>query len=138
MAEEGSLPIPRTTSTGFAAALDALIARTRDIGAEPVLLTMTPLANAAVEGVLARTPTYLVYNRIIRERATAHRALLIELAAGAPPDAIEQDGFHLTTAGQAWVAGQILQQGAQAGLWIGLRQPCASRSATVPAPRATP
>ncbi len=117
LAEEGSLPIPRTTLAGFAEALDALVARTRDIGAEPILLTMTPLAEAAVEGVPARAATYPVYNRIIRARAAAHRAALIELAAGAPPDAFEPDGFHLAAAGQAWVAGQIFRQGEQAGLW---------------------
>jgi len=113
---------PRTSPQGFGDALDALVAKTRLIGARPVLLTMTPLAAAATEGVQVRSDAYPVYNRIIGERAAAGGVAAIQLASGAPGDAFEADGIHLTAAGQAWLAGEVFRQGELAGIWAKLAQ----------------
>lgn len=109
-------PRPRVSAAGFVAALEALIARTRAIGAQPVLLTMTPLASAEVEGVRLRAH-YADYNRLIRMVAGRHRVVLVELDTVLPPAALEADGFHLTAEGQAWVASEVLRQLATARVW---------------------
>jgi len=112
-------PFPRTSPHGFANTLDTLVARARMIGAQPVLLTMTPLATAAIAEVQARDVPYPLYNEIIRACATRNRVPLVELALapGVPADAFEPDGLHLTASGQAWVAEQIFAQLDRAGLW---------------------
>ncbi len=120
--EAANSPQPRTSPQGFGDALDALVAKTRLIGARPVLLTMTPLAGASTEEVQMRADAYPVYNRIIGKRAAAGAVALIHLASGAPADAFEADGFHLTAAGQAWVAGEVFRQGEVAGIWAKLAQ----------------
>jgi lysophospholipase L1-like esterase len=134
--EAPGLPYPRTSRQGFAKTLDALVAKGRLIGARPVLLTMTPLADPLSEAGRARADIYFVYNRIIQERAAALGVPLIQLAMspgvgvagsedeeiGPPQDAFESDGIHLTIAGQAWVAGQVFRQGEAAGIWTRLVQ----------------
>ena len=123
-AEPQRKPVVRTTPTGFATALTRLVARTRAIGARPVLLTMTPLAALDVPGVALRRATYPVYDAAIRRVAAERRVPLVELSAGAAPDAFEPDGFHLTAAGQAWAAGQVFSQLQAVGFWTGLwKQP---------------
>ncbi len=119
-AEPQRKPVVRTTPTGFATALTRLVARTREIGARPVLLTMTPLAALDVPGVALRRATYPVYDAAIRRVAAERRVPLVELAAGAAPDAFEPDGFHLTAVGQAWAAEQVYSQLQVAGFWAGL------------------
>jgi lysophospholipase L1-like esterase len=141
-AEPDYQPFPRTSPQGFADTLDALVARTWEIGAQPVLLTMTPLAAAATAEVRARAVTYPVYNDIIRARAARNGVPLVELAlasslvggAGVPADGFEPDGLHpstgslassgqdgagqaLTASGQAWVAEQVFVQLNRVGLW---------------------
>jgi lysophospholipase L1-like esterase len=127
---------PRTSRQGFAKTLDALVAKGRLIGARSVLLTMTPLADPLDEAGRARADIYLVYNRIIRERAAALGVPLIQLAMslgvsvaesadagiGPPQGAFESDGIHLTAVGQAWVAGQVFRQGEATGIWTRLVQ----------------
>ncbi|MCX6029419.1 MAG: GDSL-type esterase/lipase family protein [Chloroflexi bacterium] len=120
--EAAGSPQPRTSPQGFGDTLDALVAKTRLIGARPVLLTMTPLAGASTEGVQMRVDAYPVYNRIIGERAAAGAVTLIQLASGAPGDAFEDDGFHLAAVGQTWVAGEVFRQGQVAGIWAKLAQ----------------
>jgi len=112
--------LPRTSPEGFANALAALVTRVRDVGARPVLLTMTPLSQTDMEGVRARSATYDLYNVLIRACANRWHVPLVELASGAPVDGFEPDGFHLTSAGQAWVARQVYAQLAHAGLWARL------------------
>ncbi len=113
-------PLPRTTPAGFSAALAALVARTHDIGARPVLLTMTPLAGAEMPDVLASRRDYAAYNARIRELAGQRDLPLVDLAAGAPAGAFAADGFHLTAAGQAWAAGRIYETLEGARLWEAL------------------
>ncbi len=125
--ETTAQPFARTSGQGFSAALAALVARSRDIAARPVLLTMTPMAmtpmamtpmaGAEMPGVQARQATYPDYNARIRRLAAHEQCALVELAAGAPAEAFEQDGFHLSAAGQAWVADQVFRQLAAVGLW---------------------
>ncbi len=110
-------PYARTSGQGFSAALAALVARSRDIGAWPALLTMTPLAEAAMPGVQARLATYPDYNARIRALAARRPCPLVELAVGAPAEALESDGFHLSAAGQLWAADQVFHQLAAVGLW---------------------
>lgn len=119
-AEPQRKPVARTTPAGFATALTRLVACTREIDAQPVLLTMTPLAMLDVPGVTLRRATYPVYNAAIRRVAAGQRTPLVDLATGAPPDAFEPDGFHLTAAGQAWAAGQVFSQLQTVGFWAGL------------------
>ncbi len=108
---------PRTTADGFAHTVSALIERTWAVDAQPVLLTMTPLAGDAVDEVKAFFPEYRSYNARLRQIATHEGIPLVELAAGAPDGAFEADGVHLTATGQAWVAGQVYSQLAAAGFW---------------------
>jgi lysophospholipase L1-like esterase len=117
-----ALSPPRTSAQGFAAALDALIAKTRLIGAQPVLLTMTPLATPLAEAGQARAETYPVYNRIIRARGAALGVTLVQLTSELPRAAFESDGVHLTPGGQAWVAEQVFRQGEAIGMWLRLAQ----------------
>jgi lysophospholipase L1-like esterase len=113
-------PFPRTTPAGFSAALNALVARTNDIGARPVLLTMTPLAIEETPGVQASRIDYAAYNARIRELAGERDLPLVDLAAGAPGDAFEPDGFHLTAAGQRWAADRVYDTLDSAGIWDAL------------------
>lgn len=113
-------PFPRTSHAGFAAALAALVGRARALGARPVLLTMTPLGSIDAEGVRARAAFYPAYNAAIRELAIDQGVPLVELAADAPSIAFEPDGFHLTAAGQAWVAQQVFSQLQAVGFWADL------------------
>jgi lysophospholipase L1-like esterase len=107
----------RTSPTAFAAALSALVTRTRDVGALPVLLTMTPLASSGTSEAQARIGTYEAYNALTREHA-AHRGVpLVELTSPMPAGGFERDGLHLTKAGQAWVATQIYDQLDVGGVW---------------------
>lgn len=110
-------PRPRTSPAGFAVALRALLDRAALLGARPVLLTMTPLANTSAEGVRNRGASYTAYNHIIREVAACNRVALVDLTVGAPPGMWLADGFHLTVAGQAWVAAQVFAQLAAPGMW---------------------
>jgi lysophospholipase L1-like esterase len=109
-------PIPRTSPQGFSAALAALIARTREIGARPALLSMPPLAPVDTEGVRLRLATYPAYNKLIAE-AAAQRDVPLAALVGAPADAWEPDGFHLSAAGQAWVAEMVQRRLAEIGWW---------------------
>jgi lysophospholipase L1-like esterase len=113
---------PRTSPKGFVDTLDAIVARTREIRAQPVLLTMTPLASHDAEGVRARAGTYETYNAIIRRQAIRKGLPLVELASGAPTNAFDPDGFHLTLVGQAWVADQVCAQLESARLWSKLAE----------------
>jgi len=117
--ERASMARPRTSLTGFADALTALIARTRALAAQPVLLTMTPLAAARSAGVNVRRHTHPRYNAAIRACAARAETPLVDLAsaAGMPTGAFEPDGFHLATPGQVWVADQVFRQLDVAGLW---------------------
>lgn len=125
--EGESVARPRTSPAGFANALATLVARTRTLGARPVLLTMTPLAATRTAGVDVRLETYPRYNTAIRTCTAHERALLVDLSVGAPAaessaaddsaGAFEPDGFHLTAVGQAWVAGQVFGQLDAAGVW---------------------
>jgi lysophospholipase L1-like esterase len=108
---------PRTSLQGFADALQALVDRAEVLGIKPVLLTMTPLAQSDVEGVVVRAAIYPAYNEAIRLVAARNSLPVVELAAGEPSGAILPDGFHLTAAGQAWVARQAFEQLAAAGVW---------------------
>ena len=108
---------PRTSLQGFADALQALVDRAEVLGIKPVLLTMTPLARSDVEGVAVRAAIYPAYNDAIRLVAARNGLPVVELAAGEPSGAILPDGFHLTAAGQAWVARQAFEQLAAAGVW---------------------
>jgi lysophospholipase L1-like esterase len=108
---------PRTSLQGFEDALQALVDRADVLGAQPVLLTMTPLAQSDVEGVVVRAAIYPAYNEAIRLVAARNSLPLVELAAGAPLGAILPDGFHLTATGQNWVAQQAFEQLAAAGVW---------------------
>ena len=112
--------LPRTTLDGFAAALESLVLRTRAIHAQPILLTMTPLAPHDTPGVKMRLAAYPAYNTRVRRLAAEHHLLLVELSSGAPTQAFDADGFHLTRDGQTWVAGQVYDQLRAAGLWTGL------------------
>ena len=118
--EPGRSGVPRTTLEGFAAALESLALRTRAIAAQPILLTMTPLAPHDTPGVQMRLAAYPAYNARVRQIAAEHRLPLVELSSGAPPQAFDADGFHLTKDGQTWVAGQVYDQLQAAGLWTGL------------------
>ena len=113
-------PSPRTTPSGFSAALTALVARTREIGARPVLLTMTPLADEEMPGLQAFRADYAAYNARVRELARQRALPLVDLAAGAPDDAWEPDGLHLTAAGQRWVADRVYDRLNRAGIWEAL------------------
>ena len=113
---------PRTSPLGFTDALQALVDRVRMLDARPVLLTMTPLADSDAVGVVWRAATYEPYNAAIRRVAVRNSVPLVELATGAPPDALVPDGFHLTVAGQAWVAEQVFRQLEAAGAWRGLSE----------------
>jgi hypothetical protein len=108
---------PRTSQQGFADALQALVDRAAVLNIQPVLLTMTPLAESDVEGVAVRAAIYPAYNDEIRLVASRNGLPLVELAAGAPPGTILPDGFHLTVSGQEWVAQQAFEQLAAAGIW---------------------
>jgi len=108
---------PRTSLQGFADALQALVDRAEVLGIRPVLLTMTPLAQSDVEGVAVRAAIYPAYNEAIRLVAARNGLPVVELAAGEPSGAILPDGFHLTAAGQEWVARQAFEQLAAAGVW---------------------
>lgn len=103
-------PTARTSLDGFSHTLAALVERVRVLGAQPVLLTMTPLADSDVQGVTWRAATYGPYNAAIRGAAAQAAVPLVELAGQAPPGALLPDGFHLTAAGQAWVAEQVFEQ----------------------------
>jgi len=128
--EDVPQPFPRTSAAGFADALAALVARTRTIGARPVLLTMTPLADAETEATRSRAATYTAYNRIIRTVAAQARVPLVELAQH-PADGIPlaslllPDGVHLTATGQDWAAEQVFRQLAAAGFWQTLAEEAA-------------
>jgi len=128
--EEAPQPFPRTSAAGFADALAALVAATRAIGARPVLVTMTPLADAETEATRSRAATYAAYNRIIRTVASQARVPLVALALR-PADGIPlasillPDGVHLTAAGQDWAAEQIFRQLAAAGFWQTLAEEAA-------------
>ncbi len=113
-------PFPRTSPAGFSAALAALVARTRDIGARPVLLTMTPLAGTETSETRARQGSYGLYNGRIQALAEQRRVLLADLSAGAPGDAFEPDGVHLTASGHQWAAERIYETLAAAGVWAAL------------------
>ncbi len=113
-------PFPRMSLPGFAQALAALVERTHVIGARPVLLTMTPLAETLTPEVEARRALYPAYNDAVRRMAARERCPLVELASGAPPDAFRPDGVHLTASGQAWVADEVYRQLDAQGLWVQL------------------
>jgi lysophospholipase L1-like esterase len=115
-------PFPRTTPDGFSAALDALIARSQEIGAHPVLLTMTPLADERAPDVQGFRAGYAPNNARIRELAGQRGLPLVDLASGAPDDAFEPDGFHLTIAGQRWAGDRIYETLATAGVWAALAE----------------
>jgi lysophospholipase L1-like esterase len=108
---------PRTSQSGFADALQALVDRAGVLGIRSALSTMTPLAQSDVEGVAVRAAIYPAYNEAIRLVAARNGLPVVELAAGEPPRAILPDGFHLTAAGQAWVAQQTFEQLAAVGVW---------------------
>jgi len=117
-----SVSQPRTSLAGFANALTALVARARMVAAQPVLLTMTPLAAAHTAGVEIRFQTYPHYAAAIRACAARTGTPLVELTADAlapaiPTEAFEPDGFHLAAAGQAWLADLVFRQLDGAGLW---------------------
>ena len=112
--------LPRTTLGGFAATLESLVRRTRAIDAQPILLTMTPLAAHDTPGVQIRRATYPAYNARVRQIAAEHHLPLVELSTGAPPHAFDADGFHLTKDGQTWVAGQVYDQLEALGWWTEL------------------
>jgi lysophospholipase L1-like esterase len=118
--ERGRVPLPRTSAQGFAAALTALVRRSRELGARPVLLTMTPLANAQAADMRAWQESCLLYNAIIRDQAARWRVPLVELATGLPAQGLGPDGVHLTPAGQDWVAAQVYRQLAESGFWARL------------------
>jgi lysophospholipase L1-like esterase len=113
-------PFPRTSPGGFSAALTALVARTREIGARPVLLTMTPLADEETPDLQAFRADYAACDARIRELARQHALPLVDLAAGVPDDAWEPDGLHLTAAGQRWVADRVYGRLDRAGIWEAL------------------
>lgn len=113
-------PFPRTTPAGFSAALAALTARTQEIGARPVLLTMTPLAKEEMPGPQSSRADCAAYNARVRELARQSALPLVDLAAGAPDGAFEPDGFHLTAAGQVWVADRVYDTLDRAGIWEAL------------------
>ena len=115
--EDAPVPTPRASPEGFSAALRALVEHTRALDSQPVLLTMTPLAEADTEAVRLRRPTYPRYNERIRRAAHTLRTPLVELAAGAPDDSFLPDGLHLTESGQAWVAEQVFRQLDVHGIW---------------------
>lgn len=115
--EQGPQPQPRTSLAGFASALVALGERARLIGARPVLLTMTPLADIATPQVEARRPRYTAYNDAIRGVAAREGVPLVHLDAGASAAAFLPDGVHLTAVGQAWVAEQVYRQLDAQGFW---------------------
>jgi lysophospholipase L1-like esterase len=111
---------PRTTPEGFAAALESLVLRTRAIDAQPILLSMTPLAAHDTPGVQMRLAAYPAYNACVRQIAAERHLPLVELSSGAPPQAFDADGFHLTRDGQTWVAGQVYDQLQALGQWTWL------------------
>jgi len=110
----------RTSPAGYAATLWALVSRTRDIGARPILLTMTPLASTQAPDVQARAATHEEYNRLIRECAACGAVPIVELSSSAPTGAFEADGVHLSVTGQVWVAQQVYGQLQSAGIWAEL------------------
>lgn len=120
--ENGRQPIARTSPAGFVRTLDALAARTREIGARPVFLTMTPVTQVPDEPGAALSDTYNTYNAMIRQVAVDVKAPLVELTQGAPADAVDVDGIHLTAVGQAWVAEQVFTQLDRVGIWAELAE----------------
>ncbi len=108
---------PRTSSDGFSAALAILIDRCRATAAEPVLLSMTPLGCDHLEGVRLRLPLYRHYNAIIQETAARKRVKWVNLSEQGSDDLLQPDGFHLTAAGQRWVADRVFAVLESERLW---------------------
>ena len=113
-------PFLRTPPERFAAALSALIDRTRDILGRPVLLTMTPMSEQMPPDERTLLEEYAAYNVRIRAMASQRGVPLVELADDAPDGAITVDGLHLTTIGQQWIADQVYTTLEAAGLWAEL------------------
>jgi lysophospholipase L1-like esterase len=105
---------PRTSARGFERGLGGLVQACRGVGAFPVLLTMTPLAEGApaTHGGRAR---YAAYNSLIRQVARMHGVTLVDLEDSLASGILTDDGIHLTGAGQAWIASQVHDQ--LAPLW---------------------
>lgn len=115
--EQGHQPWPRTSLPGYTRALAALVERARLVGARPILLTMTPLAETSTPQIEARRCHYPAYNDAVRSVATREGVPLVQLNTGAPLAAFTPDGVHLTAVGQAWVADQVFRQLDAQGFW---------------------
>lgn len=63
---------------------------------------------------------YIAYNSRVPELAMQCALPLVDLAAGAVDGAFEPDGFHLTAAGQAWVADRVYDILKRASIWEAL------------------
>ena len=125
--ELGRVDRPRTSDEGFVAAVMALVDRVRVIGAQPVLVTMTPVLVDAPERVetLAHGSGFAVYkryNRLIEECAGKMGLPLIVLSSVLPPGSHESDGVHLAPEGQAQVAAEVYGQLQEIGLWAALAE----------------
>ncbi len=118
--EQGLQPWPRTSLPGYTKTLAALVERARLLGAHPVLLTMTPLAETQTPQVEARRSLYPAYNDAIKGLAARAGVPLVRLDTGAPPAAFMPDGVHLTAVGQAWVADRVFRQLDAQGFWAQL------------------
>jgi lysophospholipase L1-like esterase len=101
---------PRTPPPLFRAALGEMVRRTQRAGARAYLLTLTPVA-AEVMGK-AQRDSYAQYDWFIRAVAErAHCGLLdVSDAPGGgflPATMWQEDGLHLSAAGQAWLAERV-------------------------------
>ena len=113
----GISPAPVTAPHAFTAALEAMVEASTAAGAQPVLLTMPPLGQAATDGVPGRLEQYAHYNYLIRQAALQTGVPLVELEGPAPQGSHQADGLHLTPVGQAWLADQVYKQLDAAGVW---------------------
>lgn len=119
--EKQPVRYPRTTLQGFERALSELICRTRMIGARPVLVAMTPLATCTTEAVTERLFTYPRYTERITEIA-GRTAIPVVRPANPPRGIWLDDGLHLTSEGQAWLASEVFAELERQGVWRELLQ----------------
>ena len=110
-------PQPRVSPAAYVEALRALVRTARRAGAQPCLLTMTPLGPAA----LASTPIspagwhldiYWHFDRLLRAVAAEEGVPLIDVQSAFPTGPglerfLARDGVHLTAEGQALLAEAI-------------------------------
>ena len=99
----------------------ALVDRVRAIGAQPVLLTMTPIDEVAAARDRTGYAVYARYNAVITACAAKKRVPLVIVSDGAPSDSVEADGVHLTAVGQAWAAARVYEQLCERGVWTAVR-----------------